>query len=38
MTKPLPIGIFKRENEVSAEILNNSIANFNRDSKNGEVK
>ena len=37
MTKPLPIGIFKQENEVNIEILNNSIANFNPDSKIGET-
>ena len=36
MTKPLPIGIFKREKKVSMEILNNSVSNFNPDFKIGE--
>ena len=37
MTKPLPIGIFKQEKEVSMDILNNSISNFDLNSKIGEI-
>ena len=36
-TKPLPIGIFKREKKVSMDILNNSISNFDPNSKIGEI-
>ena len=37
MTKPLPIGISKREKEISMDILNNSIINFDPNSKIGEI-
>ena len=37
MTRPLPIGTFKRQTEVSMEILNNSITNFNPYSNVGEI-
>ena len=37
MTKPLPIGVFKREQEVSMEILNNSIDRFDPNSKIVEI-
>ena len=37
MTKPLPVGIFNWENEISMEILSNSVANFKPDSNIGET-
>ena len=37
MTKPVPIGIFKKEEHVDIEILNASIANFNPNAKIGEI-
>ena len=37
MTKSILIGIFKREKEVSLDVLNNSLANFDSNSKIGEV-
>ena len=37
MAKPLPIGIFKREKEVSMDILNNSISNFDLNYKIGDI-
>ena len=37
MTKPLPIGIFKKELFVSLNILNKSIKNFNPSAKIGNI-
>ena len=37
MTKPLPIGIFKKEAYVDMEVLNKSIANFDPNAKIGEI-
>ena len=37
MTKPPPIGIFKKEEHVDIEILNVSIANFDVNAKIGEI-
>ena len=36
MMKPLPIGIFKKEEHVDIEILNASIANFDLNAKTAE--
>ena len=36
MMKPLPIGVFKKEEHVDIEILNASIANFDLNAKIGE--
>ena len=37
MSKPLPVGIFKKEPSVSIEILNKSIENFDPSAKIGEI-
>ena len=37
MTKPLPIGIFKKESSVSIDTLNKSIENFDPNAKIGEL-
>ena len=37
MRKPLPIGIFKKEEHVYIEILNDSIGNFDPNAKTGEI-
>lgn len=37
MTKPLPIGVFKCKQEVSMEILDNSVDRFDPNSKIGEI-
>ena len=37
MTKPLPIGTFKREKEVNMEILNDAIENFDPSAKVGKI-
>ena len=36
MTKPVPIGIFKKEPSVSMDILNKSIESFDLNTKIGE--
>ena len=37
MTKPLPIGTFKREKEANIEILNEAIENFDPNAKVGKI-
>ena len=37
MTKPLPIGIFKKEPSVSMDILNKSIESFDLNTKIGQI-
>ena len=37
MTKPLPIGTFKKEKEANAEILNEAIENFDPNGKVGKI-
>ena len=37
MTKPVPIGIFKKEPSVSMDILNKSIESFDLNTKIGQI-
>ena len=37
MTKPLPIGIFKKQSNANMETLENSLKKFDSNAKKGEV-